>query len=145
MTRRTFSVLSLLCAQGALVRRARAESSPSSLRGKLTTVGEQAGALTLPGGELVFLTGDEPTRGVLRDARLNGVDFEVIGRRLRPGWFEIEPIHKRAMFVHKDGKKLFVTYWCAVCAIRTYTPGICWCCQEETALDLRESLEISNS
>jgi hypothetical protein len=31
-----------------------------------------------------------------------------------------------------------VTYWCEVCAIRTYTPGECMCCQENTELDLRD-------
>ena len=29
----------------------------------------------------------------------------------------------------------------AVCSIRTYTPGICYCCQDETALDLREKFD----
>jgi hypothetical protein len=31
-----------------------------------------------------------------------------------------------------------ITYWCDVCSIRTYTPGKCWCCQQETTLDLRD-------
>lgn len=120
-----------------------AEQSPVTLRGKLTTQGDQAGTLTLPDGKRVKLTGDEQTCGVLQDGRLNGVDFEVVGTPGAGDVLEIQPIHKRAMFVHDKGKKLFVTYWCAVCAIRTYTPGICWCCQDETALDLRETLEAS--
>jgi hypothetical protein len=45
------------------------------------------------------------------------------------------------MFVHQGGKRLFVTYWCDVCSIRTYTPGLCLCCRKETDLDLRESLD----
>jgi hypothetical protein len=121
-----------------------AEQPPVSLRGKLITKGGGAGTLILPDGKSVKLTGDEQTRGVLGDARLNGVEFEVVGRPGPGGIFEIQPIHKRAMFVLENGRKLFVTYWCAVCAIRTYTPGICWCCQDETALDLRETLD-SNS
>lgn len=121
-----------------------AEQEAISLRGRLVTQGEHAGTLTLPDGKSVPLTGDEQTRGVLGDARLNGMEFEVVGSPGAGGIFEIQPIHKRAMFVHDKGKKLFVTYWCAVCAIRTYTPGICWCCQDETALDLRETLENSN-
>ena len=31
-----------------------------------------------------------------------------------------------------------VTYWCEVCAIRSYTPGLCVCCRDETTLDLRD-------
>ena len=42
------------------------------------------------------------------------------------------------MLVHRDGKKYTISYWCPVCSIRTYTPGKCMCCQEETHLDLEE-------
>jgi hypothetical protein len=38
-----------------------------------------------------------------------------------------------------------VTYWCAVCAIRTFTPGICWCCREETELDLLEPDKVDKA
>jgi hypothetical protein len=31
-----------------------------------------------------------------------------------------------------------VTYWCQVSYIRTYAPGECWCCQDDTALDLKD-------
>jgi hypothetical protein len=58
-----------------------------------------------------------------------------------PGLFRVGPLHKRAMFVHQAGKRLMVTYWCAVCSIRTFTPGVCMCCQDETALDFKEKLE----
>ena len=34
-----------------------------------------------------------------------------------------------------------VSYWCEVCSIRTFTPGVCMCCQDETAVDLKERLE----
>jgi hypothetical protein len=72
---------------------------------------------------------------VLKDARLAGSDFEVVGQA-EGGQFTIGPIHTRALFTYRDGKRLMVTYWCETCAIRTYTPGLCWCCREETALDL---------
>ena len=61
------------------------------------------------------------------------------------GRFTINPIHKRALFTYKDGRRLMVTYWCDVCAIRTYTPGICWCCREETALDLIEPDKVDKA
>ena len=112
-----------------------------SIRGKLTRSSDNSPALELANHKVVYLTGDEPTTGVLNDKRLLGTDFEAIGHYNSPDHFEIDPIHERAMFVHKDGKRLMITYWCDVCFIRTYTPGACWCCQKYTDLDLRESDE----
>jgi hypothetical protein len=113
------------------------QAAASSLRGRL-----RAGVkpkLVRPDRE-IDLNGDEPTLGVLADDRLNDVEFEVLGSDDGKGGFRIEPMHTRSLFVHKDGKRLMVTYWCDVCYIRTYTPGKCWCCQKDTDLDLRESL-----
>jgi hypothetical protein len=115
-----------------------AAAADAVLRGTLTKGPDGKPALKTAEGRLVLLDGDKDTVGVLNDARLAGADFEVIGQFGPSGTFAINPIHKRAMFVHKDGKRLLVTYWCDVCAIRTYTPGICWCCREETELDLRD-------
>ena len=111
-----------------------------TLRGKLT----KGPALKTPDGKLISLSGDADTIGVLNDARLDGVDLEVNGKSDAPNRFTINPIHTRAIFVHKDGKRLLVTYWCDVCAIRTYTPGICWCCREDTALDLMDADKVSS-
>ena len=108
------------------------------LRGKLVQTDGHAPAIETAGGKRVQLHGDEPTMGVLADKRLAGTDLEAVGHFDSPGKFEIDPIHTRALFVHKDGKKLYVTYWCEVCYIRTYTPGICVCCQKYTDLDLRD-------
>ncbi len=116
-----------------------AESALQTLRGKLTP-----GAKPLLAGEhgQTILTGDSGTMLVLADQRLAGMDFEVAGEPAgEPGLFRVGPLHKRAMFVHQGGKRLLVTYWCAVCSIRTFTPGVCMCCQDETALDLKEKLE----
>lgn len=115
-----------------------AQPKQVSVRGKLTAAPDGTPALDGSGRGLVLLSGDAPTVGVLKDRRLAGSDFEAIGRFRNDRIFDIDPIHMRALFVHRDGKRLFVTYWCDVCSIRTYTPGICWCCQQETALDLRE-------
>ena len=124
--RRLFAVL-LLGARGAFAQ------SSASLRGTL------AKAHTLITPQTIFLGGDEPTVKVLDDERLFGADFELLGHPTAVGRFEVDPIHERAMFVHKDGKRLTITYWCDVCYIRTYSPGSCWCCQRYTELDLRES------
>lgn len=104
------------------------------MRGKLI----DGPALQTSDGKIVRLAGDPDTMGVLKDKRMKDADLEARGALTAPGQFTIEPIHTRALFVHKGGKRLVVTYWCDVCAIRTYTPGKCWCCQEETALDLRD-------
>lgn len=115
-----------------------AEQQQQTLRGLLGVDSEGRPVLKLPHGEAVRLEGDGPTRAVLGDERLRGRQFEVIGRRLAEGRFEVGPIHLKSMWVIENGKRLLVTYWCPVCSIRTYSPGKCQCCQEETQLDLKE-------
>ena len=115
-----------------------AEGAGKVLRGRLTQRDGQAPVLTLPNGQVVGLDGDEPTRGVLKDDRLKDTDFEVRGDFRQPGQFEIQPIHTRSLFVWQKGERLMVTYWCDICYIRTFTPGVCWCCQENTRLDLKD-------
>jgi hypothetical protein len=112
-----------------------------SLRGKLIRSSDGKPALELSGEKTVYLEGDEPTMGVLKDERILGRDFEAVGHFNSPGHFEVDPIHTRAMFVHKDGKRLTISYWCEVCYIRTYTPGTCVCCQKYTDLDLKDANE----
>ncbi len=108
---------------------------------RLRQVEGQPSTLDMGGGKSLVLEGDPSTTGVIQDKRLKDLPFELIGTYTSTGAFRIDPIHKRAMFVHKGGKRLIVTYWCAVCSIRTYTPGICYCCQDETELDLRETTD----
>jgi hypothetical protein len=112
-------------------------SDRESLRGKLGKDPSGKPVLRLADGQAIVLSGDAETTGVLNDARLAGAEFEIAGRRDNSG-FAIDPIHTAALFAHRNGKRLRVTYWCDICAIRTYTPGLCWCCREETELDLRE-------
>ena len=111
-----------------------ASDNQASLRGRLRTG-------KLPSIGTVQLTGDDPTLGVLADERLQGSDFEALGTQTDRTHFAVDKIHTRSLFVHQSGKRLMVTYWCDVCYIRTYTPGICWCCQKYTDLDLRESID----
>ncbi len=111
------------------------------LRGKLSKDAAGGPAMEVAGGKLVPLTGDADTMGVLKDSRLAGADFEVVGRQTGDR-FTIDPIHSHALYVYRDGKPKLVTYWCEVCAIRTYTPGLCWCCREETALDPQDPATV---
>ena len=115
-----------------------ATPSGPSIRGKLTRSKDKKPALETPDHKLIYLEGDPDTTGVLNDQRLWGSDFETVGHFKTPDQFEIDGIYNRAMFVHKDGKRLMITYWCDTCYIRTYTPGICVCCQKYTDLDLRD-------
>lgn len=112
---------------------------PETIRGKLTQASGKPPAIETADHKTIYLDGDEPTRGVLNDKRLAGDDIEAKGHFTAPEHFQVDPIHTKAMFVHKNGHTKLITYWCDVCAIRTYTPGICVCCQQETTLDLRDA------
>jgi len=113
------------------------DAATTSIRGKLAQRDGKP-VLEVSTSKLVPLDGDEPTRGVLKDKRLAGADVEAAGHFASAGLFVVDPIHTKALHVYHGGKRHTITYWCEVCSIRTYTPGICWCCQEETALDLKE-------
>lgn len=118
-----------------------AAGGTENIKGTLTRAPGGAPLLRMADGKLVHLEGDKDTIGVIKDARLHEEQFEARGEWLGPDRFRIGPIHTKAMWVHRNGERLLITYWCEVCSIRTYTPGICWCCQQETELDLRHSHE----
>ena len=120
----------LFCAAG--------NTQNETLRGKLTIRDGQPASLETADHKVVNLDGDEPTRKVLTDHRLNGFDIQVRGHFAAPNRFVIDPQHTHSLLVHRDGHLKLVTYWCSVCSIRAYTPGPCVCCQEETTLDLRD-------
>jgi len=116
-----------------------ADLHPSdTLRGKLVLRDGQPPAVETAERKLVILDGDEPTRKVLGDQRLNGFEVEAKGRFSAADRFLIDPIHTRALLVRQGGKLRMVTYWCDLCSIRSYTPGPCVCCQRETTLELRD-------
>ncbi len=109
--------------------------SPQVLRGHLQSA---AGPPSGPNGPLVLLaeqgnpypvSGDSITNAQLRDPRLHDRLWELEGELQPDGHFEI-----RRLYTIKDGKRHRVTYYCEVCHIRTYQPGPCMCCQDETEL-----------
>lgn len=107
-----------------------------SVAGKLKQTGAGPVLVTVRGE--VAVTGDEESNEVLRDQRLAGMQLEGKGHFTDATHFRLDHFHtKPVRVVQADGVKKEVTYWCEVCSIRTYTPGKCLCCQEETALDLR--------
>lgn len=115
----------------------RAESR-QSVRGRLRLDPALPPAILVRDGRVVELEADGPSTAVLRDSRLKDEDFEAVGRFRTPSLFVVDPIHERALFVWRGGKRLVVTYWCDVCSIRAWSPGKCQCCQEEMRVDLRD-------
>ena len=108
-------------------------SEARPLRGKLI-----AGRKLQVGKRVVELESDEPVGKVLDDERLFGRDVEVMGEAVGEGKFRIEEIHTKPVYIYAKGERLGVSYWCEVCYIRTYSPGKCWCCQEDTMLDPKD-------
>src|SRR5262249_23160376 len=111
---------------------------PVTLRGKLIVEEGKPAVIETSDGQRIRLDGDNPTKKVLGDGRLNGFQVQARGHYTAPGQFTIDPIHTHGFTVNRDGHVKMVTYWCEVCSIRAYTPGPCVCCQQETTLDLRD-------
>ncbi len=125
------------------VARARAAARPS-ITGRLQPSANADISIQTTEGRLVRLDGDTSTKAVLRDPRIVREEFEAQGEWKSKDLFLIDPIHLKALFIRRGGGQLVITYWCEVCAIRTYAPGRCACCQEDTAFDPRDpSLENS--
>ena len=116
-----------------------AAPADSVLRGKLFQQSGKPPALETADHRMVTLTGDDPTRKVLDDQRIGGMELEVKGHFVNAGTFAIDRIETHSMVAIKDGKRYRVTYYCDVCAIRSFTPGLCVCCQQETRLDLMDA------
>ncbi|MBS1855735.1 MAG: hypothetical protein JST11_10245 [Acidobacteria bacterium] len=131
----------LLVLAGALAFAA-SEPKTQTIEGKLTIHPDAPATLETPEHQVITLDGDTPTRKVLHDERISGMDAQATGHFTAPGKFLVDPQYKRALLVRKDGKLKMVTYWCDVCGIRAYTPGPCVCCQKETDLDLRDPDDI---
>ena len=125
-------LLAALCAFAADVPKS------ETLTGRLVLAAGKPPALETAGHKAVLLDGDDATRKILGDQRLDGFEVQAKGHFTAPGKFLIDPIHTRAMMVRQDGKLKMITYRCDVCNIRGNTPGPCPCCQKETLLDLRD-------
>ena len=134
MTRRKLLGVLALCAPACF---AESADGATTVRGKFKVQQGKPPVLDV-NGRLIALEGDDATRGVLNDERLNDADMEANGHFDGADRFIVNPIHTKALFVYHDGKRHTISYWCKVCSIRTYTPGPCMCCQEYTALDLQE-------
>ena len=108
------------------------------LHGKLMVREGKPAALETADHKVVVLDGDESTRKVLADERLNGYQVEARGHFTAADHFAIDPFYKRGLVAVDHGKIKLITYYCDVCNIRAYTPGPCACCQKETTLSLQD-------
>lgn len=113
-----------------------------TVQGKLIVRAGQPPAIETSEHKLIQLDGDQPTRKVLHDPRVNGFDVEAHGHFTAADKFQIDPQHARSLLVHDGGKLKMITYWCDVCYIRAYAPGPCVCCQKDTDLELRDLDDI---
>jgi hypothetical protein len=119
-----------------------AEPQTQTLDGKLVIAEGQPPLLETTAHKLIHLEGDDTTRAVLTDERLNGFAVQTKGHFTAPDKFLIDPSHTRSMLVRQEGALKMITYWCEVCHIRAFTPGPCVCCYRETTLDLRDPNQI---
>ncbi len=72
-------------------------------------------------------TSDDEIELTLADKRIAGKTLQMEGKWKDPQTFEVQ----RFFSVH-NGKLFRVTYYCNICNITTYKPGLCMCCQNPT-------------
>ena len=121
---------------------AAATPKTETLRGKLVVRSGEAPVLETAEHRRIILDGDQPTRKVLHDPRVDGFEVEATGHFTAADKFLVDGQHTRALVVREGGKPKMITYWCDVCYIRAYAPGPCVCCQKDTDLELRDLDDI---
>ena len=119
-----------------------ADSHPGeTLRGKLVLREGKPPVVETAEHKLVTLDGDEPTRKVLGDQRLNGFEVEAKGHFTAPDRFLIDPIQPALYW----SGRVVSSRWLRIGATHVpslFHPGPCVCCQRETTLDLRDPDEL---
>jgi hypothetical protein len=103
-------------------------------------LGKAVVALVTDSGEVHPLVKDVRSRGFWMDKRLRDRPMELHVHKF-PGLPFVRLIDT---YSFKDGKKYAVDYWCTVCAITTFEPGPCPCCQDEIELRERPVGEIKS-
>src|SRR5215470_7652021 len=81
-----------------------------TVHGKLVVRSGEAPVLETAEHKRILLDGDQPTRKVLHDPRVNGLEVEARGHFTAPDKFEIDPQHTRALVVMEGGKRKMITY-----------------------------------
>ena len=83
-------------------------------------------------GKLYKFLSTDPMTPVFTDARVRERELQVTGRLV--GADQLEIIKVQSI---KDGKLYDIYYFCELCNIKAYTPGLCPCCRNE--LEFRET------
>ncbi len=74
-----------------------------------------------------LVSNDGYANAVLGDDRISGRELRLEGRWKGADTFEVD-----RLFTVRDGKLHKVTYYCHICDITSYKPGLCDCCQQPT-------------
>jgi hypothetical protein len=86
------------------------------------------------GGTIYALKDRDTVRTLLTEKRLNAQEFQLT--LSKPGNSPFYELVK-SQFI-RDGKLYDFYYFCEVCNITTFSPGLCACCRQET--EYREKL-----
>jgi hypothetical protein len=88
-------------------------------------------------GEVHPLIKDIRSRGFFMDKRLRDREMELHVHK----YPSLPFVRLIDVYSFKDGKRHKVDYWCTICAISTFQPGPCPCCQDEIKLRERPADE----
>ncbi len=79
-------------------------------------------------GKVYALRSDQSLETLRTEPRIQSKDFQLTLRRIQNS--SLYEIIKSRFF--RDGKLYDFFYFCDVCNITTYHPGLCMCCRQET-------------
>jgi len=89
---------------------------------------EDAFGLKDAAGRIYALKSDKSLETLRIEPRIQSKDFQLTLRQIKNS--SLYEIIKSRFF--RDGKLYDFYYFCDVCNIKTYHPGLCMCCRQET-------------
>ncbi|HYK90514.1 MAG TPA: hypothetical protein VE398_17200 [Acidobacteriota bacterium] len=102
----------------------------ATLDGKVVVEGRNPPQLQLQDKRIQLSIADDSIGETLRDHRVAGKQMRLVGKFRDDGSFEVTDF----FVVHPDGLYRII-YFCNVCHITAFKPGICICCQQPTELE----------
>jgi hypothetical protein len=87
-------------------------------------------ALETGDGQLHAFLASDPLAVIFEDPRVRGQELVVKGRPRPDGAVEIVKVYSV-----KQGRLHDVHYYCEICNITAYAPGLCPCCRREMELE----------
>ena len=140
-------IILLLMAFAAPLMTPAVQSAPVVLRGHiicLEAAGKRAGASSTcdgPGarfalsgsdGKLHAFSADDAATAMFTDARVRRRELQITAQMAAHDQLEIVLVQSI-----REGKLYDIYYFCELCNIRAYAPGLCPCCRNE--MELRET------